>query len=122
MKRTTIIVTAAVIAATAVSAGPAEASHVECGDEITADTTLDSDLIDCESNGVVIGADDITLDLDGHLIDGDEAEDMTCAKAEFCDVGIVMAGHDDVAVEEGTVREFGVGVIVAKGSGSPSIA
>jgi hypothetical protein len=118
MKRTPIIFTAVVIAATAAGAGPAEASHVECGDEITADTTLDSDLINCESNGVVIGADDITLDLDGHLIDGDEAEDMTCAKEEFCDVGIVLDGHDGVAVKGGTVREFGVGAIVAKGSGS----
>ena len=25
----------------------ASATHVSCGDEITADTTLDSDLIDC---------------------------------------------------------------------------
>jgi Right handed beta helix region len=118
VKRTSIIVTAAVIASTAGGAGPAEASHVECGDEITSDTTLDSDLLDCESNGIVIGADDITLDLDGHLIDGDAAEDMTCAKEEFCDVGIVIDGHDGVTVKGGTVREFGVGAIVGKGSGS----
>ncbi|MDX6586571.1 MAG: large repetitive protein [Solirubrobacterales bacterium] len=110
--------TALVIAATGASAGPAEASHVECGDEITADTTLDGDLLDCESNGIVIGADDITLDLDGHLIDGDAAEDMTCAKEEICDVGIVLDGHDGVTVKGGTVREFGVGVLVVKGSGS----
>ena len=49
----------------AFGAGPAAASQVSCGDTITADTTLDSDLVNCPNNGIVIGADDITLDLDG---------------------------------------------------------
>jgi hypothetical protein len=112
------MVTTAVIAATAAGAGPAEANHVACGDVITSDTTLDSDLFDCESNGIVIGADDITLDLDGHLVDGDEAEDMTCAKEEICDVGIVLDGHDGVTVKGGTVHEFALGALVIGGSDS----
>jgi hypothetical protein len=49
---------------------------VSCGDEITADTTLDSDLVDCPNNGIVIGADGITLDLNGHSIEGDGTEWM----------------------------------------------
>ena len=48
----------------------ASAAHVQCGDVITQDTTLDSDLIDCPGHGVVIGASGITLDLAGHTIDG----------------------------------------------------
>jgi dipeptidyl aminopeptidase/acylaminoacyl peptidase len=52
------------------SAGQAVANHVQCGDVITQDTTLDSDLIDCPGDGLVIGADNITLDLNGHTIDG----------------------------------------------------
>jgi hypothetical protein len=51
-------------------AAPAQASHVRCGDVITQDTTLDSDLLDCPGSGVVIGADGITLDLNGHVVDG----------------------------------------------------
>ena len=52
--------------------GPVTSSQVvECGDTITADTTLDSDLTGCPNNGIVIGADDITLDLNGHTISGD---------------------------------------------------
>ena len=58
----------------AFGATQASATHLSCGDEITADTTLDSDLIDCPNNGIVIGADDITLDLNGHRIDGDGTE------------------------------------------------
>jgi hypothetical protein len=37
---------------------------------ITRDTTLDSDLLDCRGDGTVIGADNITLDLNGHAIAG----------------------------------------------------
>ena len=55
----------------AFGASQASASHVSCGDTIIADTTLDSDLVDCPGNGIVIGADDVTLDLNGHTIDGD---------------------------------------------------
>jgi hypothetical protein len=58
------------LAALAFAATPATATHVRCGDTVTADTTLDSDLIDCPSNGVQVDGDDITLDLGGHVIDG----------------------------------------------------
>ena len=80
----------------AFGAGQASANHVSCGDEITADTTLDSDLVNCEDNGIVIGADDITLDLDGHRIDGDGELTEDCVS--ICDVGVVNDGHDGVTV------------------------
>jgi hypothetical protein len=46
-----VIVVFAVAGATALGGGRALASHVSCGDTITADTTLDSDLADCPNNG-----------------------------------------------------------------------
>jgi parallel beta-helix repeat protein len=97
----------------ALGAGQASASHVACGDEITADTTLDSNLVDCPNNGVVIGADDITLDLNGHLIDGDGTPAAGCdPETEFCDFGVLNDGHDGVTVRDGSVREFAVGAFV----------
>src|SRR4030042_844823 len=39
-----------------------------CGDTITENTTMSNDLIDCEQ-GLTIGADNITLDCQGHAID-----------------------------------------------------
>ena len=97
----------------ALGAGQASANHVSCGDEITADTTLDSDLVNCENNGIVIDADDITLDLNGHRIDGDGTEFPGCdPKTELCDFGIANDGHDGVTVRDGSVREFGIGVLV----------
>ena len=72
--RLLVAVLVAVVAAAgamALGGGRALASHVSCGDTITADTTLDSDLLDCPNNGIVIGADDVTLDLNGHTVAGD---------------------------------------------------
>ena len=92
----------------ALTAGQASASHVSCGDTITADTTLDSDLVNCPGNGIVIGADDITLDLNGHTIDGDEPG--TCD--EICDLGVANFEHPDVTIEGGSVREFGLALLV----------
>jgi parallel beta-helix repeat protein len=90
------------------------ASHVSCGDTITTDTTLDSDLVDCPNNGIVIGADDITLDLNGHLVQGDSTMFAGCPNKEFCDIGLLNDGHDGVTVRHGSVREFAIGVFVER--------
>jgi parallel beta-helix repeat protein len=93
--------------------GEALASHVGCGDTITTDRTLDSDLINCQNNGIVIGADGVTLDLNGHLVDGDGTEFSGCnPKKEICDVGVANDGFDEVTVMHGRVRGFGLGVLV----------
>jgi parallel beta-helix repeat protein len=93
-----------------VPGGEAATSQVSCGDTITTDTTLDADLIDCPNNGIVIGADDITLDLNGHTIDGDNALVDPCPEDQFCDFGVVNDGHNGVRIKDGTVTEFGTGV------------
>ena len=102
-------VVTAVAVILAVSEGEAGASHVGCGDTITADTTLDSDLLNCPNNGILIGADGITLDLNGHVIDGDGTL-VANGPQNVCDVGIVNDGHNRVVIRGGRVRDFGVGV------------
>ena len=101
----------------AVGAGPAFASHVSCGDTISADTTLDSDLVNCPNNGIVIGADDVTLDLNGHTIDGDGELQEDCPEGAFCDVGIDnTAGQTGVTIKRGAIRDFDVGIFVVGAS------
>jgi parallel beta-helix repeat protein len=100
----------------AVGAGPAFASHVSCGDTITADTKLDSDLVDCPDNGIVIGADDITLDLNGHTIDGDGELREDCPEDQICDDGVVALDHARVTIQGGSLQEFALGVLVAGAS------
>ena len=109
----------ALAVAGAMGGGRASASHVACGDTITADTTLDSDLVDCPNHGIVIGADDITLDLNGHRIDGDGTPAAGCnPRKEFCDIGVFNRGHDGVTMRDGSVREFDAGVFVFKARAS----
>jgi Right handed beta helix region len=102
-----VIFALAVVGLMAFGDSQASASHVSCGDEIAADTTLDSDLVDCPGSGIVIGADDITLDLNGHTVDGDGTPDAGCP---LCNQGLLNFGHGGVTVRDGSVREFAIGV------------
>ena len=119
-----VIATIAVFAALGLGGLSLDVSHasagqVSCGDEITADTTLDGDLVNCENNGIVIGADDITLDLNGYRIEGDGTEFPGCdPMTELCDFGIANEGHDGVTVRDGSARQFGIGVLVAAARGN----
>ena len=70
------------------AAGQSPPAGLECGDTITADTTLDRDLTGCPSNGIIIGADDITLDLNGHTISGDGKPVRRCPRRQPCDMGV----------------------------------
>jgi hypothetical protein len=74
------------------SAGQALASNVHCGDVITHDTKLDSDLT-CPGDGLVIGADGITLDLGGHTLTGTGQDTK----------GVSNPGYDGVTIENGVV-------------------
>ena len=78
--------------------GASEAAAAGCGQTITTDTTLTGDLTNCAGNGIVIGADDITLDLNGHTIDGDPTQGGGD--------GVRNVGFDGVTIENGTVRDF----------------
>jgi parallel beta-helix repeat protein len=102
----------AVAVSGAMGGGRAPASHVDCDAVITTDTTLDSDLIDCPNNGIVIGADDITLDLNGHTISGDGDEFASCPENEACDVGVLNDAHDGVTIKGGRITAFGPGVFL----------
>ena len=93
--------------------GADAASNVSCGDTITADATLHHNLTNCPNNGIVIGADNVTLDLNYHTIDGDGTPNAGCnPQSGPCDVGVDIEGHDGVTVVNGSVRQFGDGVIV----------
>jgi parallel beta-helix repeat protein len=78
---------------------PASADALECGDVLTEDTVFQADLV-CEGvTALVIGADGITVDLDGHRLTGS-------ADA----IGISNAGHDSVTISNGRIERFGTGI------------
>ena len=67
---TILAITALVGAIFALAPGAAQAADPACGDTITTDTTLHADLVNCPGDGLVIGANNITLNLNGHRSTG----------------------------------------------------
>ena len=99
----TLTLCAGLVAAAAAPAS-AQTAHPQCGDTITQDTTLYADLVDCPGDGLVIGANGVTLDLGGHVVDGAGANDSA---------GVSGSGFHGARIENGTVRQFGVGIALA---------
>ena len=84
---------------------PPVSTFVTCGQVITQSTKLTNDLLDCLGDGLVIGADGITLDLDGHTIVGTGVG-----------YGILNNGFDSVTITNGTIQEFVAGVQLGSGT------
>jgi hypothetical protein len=108
-----VIIVLASAVLTAFGTGKAVGRHVSCGDVVKTDTKLDSDLVNCPNNGIVIGADGVTLDLNGHLVDGDGTKSDECnPNKAICDTGVANDGQDNFTLMNGRVRGFDVGVLV----------
>jgi parallel beta-helix repeat protein len=82
---------------------------VACGQTITVSTTLDSDVGPC-STGLVIGASNVTLDLNGFTVSGVP----TAGEGP----GILIEGRTGVTVRNGTVSGFDTGIAIEGGSGN----
>lgn len=96
-----------ILAAAALGAGaapPAAAQALACGDVVTADVQLQADLVDCPGPGLVIGADGVDVDLNGHTLGGTRPGEG---------IGIDnSAGFDRISVSGGTVSTFARGVVL----------
>lgn len=87
---------------------PAQAAVLACGQTITQNTTLDNDLGPCPNHGIVIGADNITFNLNGHQIVGTAASDDGA--------GVLILNRTGVTVTNGSVSRFDIGVAIDGGS------
>ncbi len=85
-------------------AAPALATTVVCGQVITQSIHVSNDLTNCPADGLVVGANNIKIDLGHHVIDGDGVNAPT-------DDGIDnTGGFDNVKIEHGTIQQFSQGV------------
>ena len=78
---------------------------IDCGDVITASTTLDTDLA-CPpgtESAIVIGASNIALDLGGHTISGHAPG-----------IGVLAIGREGIAIRNGAIEGFQDGVFVTE--------
>ncbi|MCA1683931.1 MAG: right-handed parallel beta-helix repeat-containing protein, partial [Actinobacteria bacterium] len=82
----------------------------ECGRVISQSTTLDHDIGPCYGDGVRIGADNVTLDLNGKRIYGfADPSDGNAA-------GVGLSNRSGVQVKNGTVSGFDAGVVISGGA------
>jgi parallel beta-helix repeat protein len=110
---------AGLVLAGAVPAVAAQAEAITCGTVVTHDMILENDLLDCPGNGLVIGADGITVDLGGHTITGR----LLTTIGDLDQVGVDnSAGHDDVTIRNGTINEFARGGVHLVGADRNSVS
>ena len=83
---------------------PAAAWTPPCGTTIFSDTTLDDDLT-CVASAIVIGADGITLDFNGHTVTGSGAGD-----------GVLVSGRSGITLKNGAIGNFESGVRILNSS------
>lgn len=103
MSSISVLTVAGWTAPVAAQAAPPSAV-VRCGQTLTSSVRLANDLVHCRGNGLVIAADNITVDLAGHMISG-----VNAAGSE----GIADDGHRGARIQNGTIERFfrnGVGL------------
>ena len=81
----------------------AEAPHttLRCGDVVTADVTLTQDLRGCRTDGLIIGAPGVRVNLNHHHIVGDDVEGTAAIRDD---------GFDGLEVSDGALSHFDIGV------------
>ncbi|GAB3831582.1 right-handed parallel beta-helix repeat-containing protein [Kribbella italica] len=98
-----------------------EPATVSCGQVLTQSTRLLNDLTDCPLDGLIIGAPNIEVDLNGHTVDGPGYfPDQPGSPIELPEgglpAGVRNVGYAGVVVRNGTITEFGYGVQLMAGS------
>ena len=93
---------------------------VNCGEVITKNTTLLRDGGPCPGNCIIIGADNITLNLNGHTVSGTPGiGDGNAAGIRLpFRTGVTVTGHPGNSGKTGTVTGFDAGVFINGGSGN----
>lgn len=95
----------------AITASPAAAVHEAppCM-VVNANTTLTANITNCAGHGIVVTADNVTLNLNGFTVSGQ--------KVEMEQAGILLDRVRNVVVKGGTVTGFDAGVSIDGGSGN----
>lgn len=105
------------------SIGVAEADgSLACGTVIIVNTTLDRNIGPCAGDGIVVGADNITINLNGHDIVGTPGPGSgTQAGIRLpARTGVSIVGKKQRGRSRGAVREFDAGILI-NGGGSNKV-
>ncbi len=80
-----------------------------CGQVITQNVILTSNLNCAESDGLIVGASDIVVDLNGHTISGPDVDSDTKTSSK---VGVMIPNMNNVVVQDGTIQGFQAGILM----------
>jgi parallel beta helix pectate lyase-like protein len=95
----------AVVAPSAVG----QANGVSCGQVVTSDVILTESLTDCPTAGLLVGADGITIDLNGYTIAGQGLAGS---------VGVGAGERLGITIKNGHIRGFDLGISLYQTGGS----
>jgi large repetitive protein len=114
MKRTLavlVVVTATTVGGAPRGSASATLTMVSCGQTITRSITLANDLVNCPASGLIVAADGVTVDLNGHTIDG------TSAHKPGTGAIVTRGSRRNVTIMNGTATDFVFGGVGLSGSG-----
>jgi parallel beta-helix repeat protein len=80
-----------------------------CGQVITQNVILTSNLNCAETDGLIVNAGNIVVDLNGHTISGPDVDSDTKTSSK---VGIMIPNVNNVVVQDGTIEGFQAGVLM----------
>jgi len=92
--------------APSLTVAPREAT---CGMGLTTNFVLANDLA-CKGDAFVIHTDGITLDLNGHTLNGPSMGPQTWPQPQLDSVGVRVGGHTGVTVRNGKIAQFSTGI------------
>lgn len=107
-RKTGLVAGMAMLASVPTIVGAQTVPAPTCGQTITQSVTLTADLGPCPNYGLIVGADNITLDLNGFRIFGTPGPSDKA--------GVFVFQRTGTTVRNGTVTEFDGGVVIEGGS------
>ena len=113
-----VLIAGAALTGTARGALGQTPGAIRCGQVLTESTTLSADVGPCPGDGLIIGADNVRLDLNGHRVFGAPGPgDGNAAGIRLPNRrGVIVQGGRTASGGRGTVTDFDAGVVINRGS------
>lgn len=113
MRKLAVALTASVVFLGSGAQTAHAATIVHCGMTVKSSFTLDRNLLNCDDDGLVVGASNITIDLGGFTLGGDNDGGHTGVLNE--------SGFRNVTITNGTITHFDRGVLIAGSSAAANV-
>jgi len=90
------------------------ATSPSCGQVVTTNVVLTANLVCEETDGIIVGAENVVIDLNGHTITGPDVtpDGATVPTAkDSSKVGVMVPNHNGVTIRDGTIEGFQAGIL-----------